>query len=216
MAQNIQIAGAQFSSVPSILIPKVGGGNAVFADPSGTTAIASDVASGKKFLLADGSEATGTASGGGGTAEEEHGTFTVSEDTVCSTKTILFSNAHTSLPAMWVICDADLTDFRQSQYSLYIAWGVIIKDDYAHKSSTSQSYYCSGYAYYLSQGSSSSQVSSSTLTMRYKESSSISSLSSSNKRYHPRYYATETGLILAASTTLYFRANRTYKWQAIW
>ena len=216
MAQNITLMGASYSDVPSVLLPKTGGGTASFVDVTGTTAAAADVASGKYFYTAAGVLTQGTASGGGGTAEEEHGTFTVSEDTVCSNKTILFSNAHTSIPAMWVICDADLTGFSQSQYSLYIAWGVIIKDDYAHKSSTSQSYFCSGYAYYISQGTSSSQVSNSTLTMRYKESSSISSLSTANKRYHPRYYATETGLILAASTTLYFRANRTYKWQAIW
>lgn len=215
MAQDITLLGASYSNCPAVLLPKTGGGTARFDDATVTTATASDVASGKIFLASNGTITTGTASGGGGT-EEEHGTFTVSEDTVCSTKTILFSNAHTSIPAMWVICDADLTGFSQSQYSLYIAWGVIIKDDYAHKSSTSQSYFCSGYAYYISQGTSSSQVSNSTLTMRYKESSSISSLSTANKRYHPRYYATETGLILAASTTLYFRANRTYKWQAIW
>ena len=38
----------------------------MFADPSNTTAVASDVASGKQFLKADGSYDTGTASGGGG------------------------------------------------------------------------------------------------------------------------------------------------------
>lgn len=64
MAQDIQIAGAQYSSVPSILIPKQTSGNAIYCDPSITTAIASDVASGKHFLLADGSEGVGTASGG--------------------------------------------------------------------------------------------------------------------------------------------------------
>lgn len=68
MAQNVTVAGASYSDVPSVELPKTGGGTALFADPSITTAIASDVASGKQFLLADGSIGTGTASGGGGGA----------------------------------------------------------------------------------------------------------------------------------------------------
>ena len=68
MAQNISWLGANYSSVPWVTLPKTGGGTAKFSDASITTAIASDVASGKKFLLADGSEGTGTNSGGGGSA----------------------------------------------------------------------------------------------------------------------------------------------------
>ena len=66
MAQNITIAGATYSAVPSIECPKQGGGTAIFADPSGTTATASDVASGKYFLDSSGTLTAGTASGGGG------------------------------------------------------------------------------------------------------------------------------------------------------
>lgn len=68
MAQNITWLGASYSNVPWVTLPKTGGGTAKFSDASVTTAIASDVASGKKFLLADGSEGTGTASGGGGSS----------------------------------------------------------------------------------------------------------------------------------------------------
>lgn len=68
MAQNITIAGNQYPSVPSILIPKTGGGgNATFTDTSPTTASASDVAQGKIFFDSTGSQQTGTATGGGGT-----------------------------------------------------------------------------------------------------------------------------------------------------
>lgn len=68
MAQNVTIAGNQYPSVPSILIPKTGGGgNATFTDTSPTTASASDVAQGKIFFDSTGSQQTGTASGGGGT-----------------------------------------------------------------------------------------------------------------------------------------------------
>lgn len=68
MAQNITLMGASYSDVPAVELPKTGGGTVLFSDPSITTAIASDVASGKTFLLADGSIGTGTASGGGGGA----------------------------------------------------------------------------------------------------------------------------------------------------
>lgn len=66
MAQTITIANATYPDVPSIVCNKQGGGTAVFADPSGTTAAASDVAQGKLFLNSSGILTTGTASGGGG------------------------------------------------------------------------------------------------------------------------------------------------------
>lgn len=66
MAQNITIMGASYSAVPAVLLPKTGGGTARFDDATVTTATASDVASGKVFLAANGTITTGTASGGGG------------------------------------------------------------------------------------------------------------------------------------------------------
>lgn len=66
MAQNIDLLGAQYPSVPSVLLPKVGGGTASFVDVTDTTATAADVASGKVFYSAAGVRSTGTASGGGG------------------------------------------------------------------------------------------------------------------------------------------------------
>lgn len=66
MAQNITLLGASYSDVPSILLPKTGGGQASFTDVTDTTATASDVASGKYFYAADGTRTLGTNSGGGG------------------------------------------------------------------------------------------------------------------------------------------------------
>lgn len=66
MSKNISLLGATYSNVPAILLPQQGGGTARFDDASVTTAVASDVASGKVFLASDGTITTGTASGGGG------------------------------------------------------------------------------------------------------------------------------------------------------
>ena len=66
MSQNITLLGASYSDVPSVTLPKTGGGTASFTDVTGTTAIASDVASGKYFFTASGTLTLGTATGGSG------------------------------------------------------------------------------------------------------------------------------------------------------
>lgn len=57
--------GAAYADVPAITVPKTGGGTARFDDASVTTAVESDVAAGKIFLLADGTIGTGSNEGGG-------------------------------------------------------------------------------------------------------------------------------------------------------
>lgn len=64
MAQNVTIAGAEYTGVPSINVPKIGGGSAGFYDVSETTATAQDVAAGKLFMSSQGILTTGTSSGG--------------------------------------------------------------------------------------------------------------------------------------------------------
>ena len=66
MAQNITLMGASYSAVPSVTLPKTGGGTASFTDVSDTTATADDVASGTYFYTAAGVRTEGTSSGGGG------------------------------------------------------------------------------------------------------------------------------------------------------
>lgn len=66
MAQSISLWGASYTQVPSILLPKTGGGTASFVDVTDTTAAAADVASGKYFYTSAGVRTQGTSSGGGG------------------------------------------------------------------------------------------------------------------------------------------------------
>lgn len=99
MAQNITLLGASYSNVPSVQLPKTGGGTATFDDTtiSSNAAAASDIASGK-LAYVNGSLITGTASGGGsskntqivqGTTRTNSSTFTAigAELTVSKTGT---------------------------------------------------------------------------------------------------------------------------------
>ena len=69
MPKNVTLMGASYSNVPAVNLPQTGGGTARFTDTSPTTAVESDVASGKVFFKADGSQATGSNSGGGGSSK---------------------------------------------------------------------------------------------------------------------------------------------------
>ena len=62
MSQTISMWGATYYLVPYVYLPKSGGGTAKFTDASITTAIESDVTSGKVFVESDGSQGTGSLS----------------------------------------------------------------------------------------------------------------------------------------------------------
>lgn len=96
MAQNVTIAGASYPAVPGIEVPITNGGGATayFADTSPTTATDADVAQGKIYFKANGSQSVGTASGGGAikiedTPDPAGGTVrTITALTVSGTKQI--------------------------------------------------------------------------------------------------------------------------------
>ena len=61
MAKDISLLGAVYPDVPSVLLPKDGGGTASFVDISDTTATASDVYTGKYFYTSAGVKTQGSA-----------------------------------------------------------------------------------------------------------------------------------------------------------
>lgn len=106
MSQNITLLGASYTGVPSVLLPKTGGGTAQFDDTSGATATAADIAAGKTAWVG-GEEVTGTSSGGGSSWEliksqtiEDCSTTSTSNATAATIA--LGSSAFTKDDIIWV------------------------------------------------------------------------------------------------------------------
>ena len=110
MAQNITLQGASYTAVPSVLLPKTGGGTASFVDITDTTAAASDVASGKYFYTAAGVRTAGTSSGGGGTdhltllATKNLGTISTSSTSAADTGQTLAVTGFDAYDMLIAIC----------------------------------------------------------------------------------------------------------------
>jgi len=233
MAQNVTIAGRQYSAVPAIDIPKTGGGTASFFDVTDTTRAASDVASGKYFFTASGVLTLGTATGGGtggvtqdqdgylvlddqapqptpgGGLEYEEGTWTPSED--IDNYVISFANTHTEAPLLYTVYDA--TGTAMSTYPTNLA--VTYFDCYIlTQTGIPYNGVVNGYSIvsYRTRNSSATGNNSSSTVATVNSSDSSSSDTSK-----ARYWATETGIrAYCASSDRLWRAGRTYKWIAVW
>lgn len=102
MSQEVMIAGALFSDVPSIRVPDSQGNFHPFTDVSDTTAAAADVATGKYFYAADGTRTAGTSSGGGGASNMVQGTFTTGS-TRNTTQTVTLGYTGSGYPVALVV-----------------------------------------------------------------------------------------------------------------
>lgn len=212
MSQTLSLWGATYSNVPGVLLPKSPSGTALFTDVSPTTAAAADVASGKIFFAADGTQTTGTASGGGGgSAEIETGTFTPTAD--IAQATITFSNTHTKLPVFAMMVDADGYLGTSSSIILwrYINWEQLIGGG-IHVSSATTTPLKYGEARYDYRGNSTTSLTSSNSNIQTSEANATGGTNTD-----PKFWVTTTAMYpYSSSASRYWRANRTYKWMAVW
>ena len=111
MAQNITLWGASYSSVPSVTLPKTGGGTASFTDVTDTTAAASDVASGKYFYTSAGVLTQGTASGGGGGSIETDVAW--ADELSVAGSTLTFPDLMGEPTSFFIVVDDDLATGAQ-------------------------------------------------------------------------------------------------------
>lgn len=164
MAQDIQIAGATFNAVPSIVVPVAGGGSATFVDPSPTTAAAADVADGKQFFDALGVLTQGTASGGG-SGNIVAGSFTASP-TPGVAQTIDIPYTGSKHPNFIGIYPSDGFESGSSLYGITHQYAIIEYAFFRADCSTNATYTGSGtnntgYVILLAKGSSTSNTSAS-------------------------------------------------------
>lgn len=189
-------------------INKVVYGNNTLIDITDTTATAEDVASGKIFYLKDGTQATGTASGGGGDSEYEEGIYEPTSD--IARPTINFSKTHSVPPTYISIYDT--TASVQPSNSVvgmnYIDEYRLFTDGYYYSSSAKRY----GTIQYIYRGTSTTSLSTGTVHFTYNSDNTKSSSSS-----YARYWVdTSSFRPYSNSTSRYFRSGRTYKWFAIW
>ena len=241
-SKNIVLKGATWNGVESVDFPVSGGGTALYVETSDADATASDIASGKKAYVngslivgsatapvlttksitqngtynassdsADGysSVTVNVSGGGGGGLEYETGTWTPEND--IANYTISFARTHTVAPFFYLISDATNTyssttnsNFCVAYYNFEQSLGADV-----YVSSTTMRY---GEVRVIYRGTSETSLGNTTTNIQYPYTSQEDNLST-----YPRYWATETGIkAYTISTSRYWRADRTYKWIAVW
>lgn len=225
MAQDISLLGAVYSDVPSVLLPKQGGGTAQFDDTTDADATASDILTGKTAYV-NGVKITGTGTGGGGSVTQdqdgfivlpstgggggggsglvfEQGTWTPNEDVF--RPTINFTDTHTSRPFFVMIADTEetLAETDNSLFwtisSWYDAYGVGIK--------TTSTAYAYARVQYANKSSSSIGAGGTT----------VSQLVGDTNATYMGYHLSESWFKpYCGVDTRYWKSTRTYKWIAVW
>lgn len=209
-SKNIVAKGTTYNGVESVTFPVSGGGNATFYEISDTTAVAADVDSSKWFYTALGVLTQGTASGGGGGGGlvYETGTWAPTED--ANVTWIYFSDTHTTLPLFVALADASDTFQDQTYSSLYLCIDLFseISGARIYYNATSGLY---GRVTRVRRDSGATGIANDVVSITQP----LTSPDSSSQSY-PKYWVTEQAFRTSNVTTFPWRANRTYKWIAVW
>lgn len=198
MAQNITIAGASYSAVPSIQVPKTGSGTATFVDTSDADATAAGIMSGLTAYV-NGIKLTGTASGG---LEYETGTWSPTNST--NQADIYFNKTHDTPPTI-IVCRDNSTSSLPSSCALamgaidYTRLGISQNDDGVFK------------AYRTGRYRSSGSTTGSTTAINHGGVDTGDSDSS-----YWRYWASTTKMHVWCNNSVLWQSTRTYTWIAIW
>lgn len=100
MAQNVTIAGRSYTGVPSINVPKTGGGTATFYDVQGSQTITSN---GTYDVTTDASVVVNVSGGGGGASNIVEGTFTTESSAGVHSINLSYSGSGYPIACMVVV-----------------------------------------------------------------------------------------------------------------
>ena len=137
MAQDITLLGASYSAVPAVTLPKTGGGTASFTDITDTTAVASDVASGKWFYLASGERVEGSSSGSG----LKIGTATKTPSS--ASQSISFTGLQGEPTSFYVVAGGSLSTASQAKTAAVVFDGTSLHGQTVTNTSNAQASYVS-------------------------------------------------------------------------
>ena len=146
---SVNLWGAVYNNVPAIDVPKSPSGTARFTDVSPTTCIESDVAQGKIFFKADGSQATGTASGGGSSSVQIGYTDVELES---ASSSITFTGLQGEPTSFLIYCGTDLTTGTPARVSAVVFDGTSLHGQTITTTSNANAHYDTGFTKSYSNG----------------------------------------------------------------
>ena len=201
---NISLLGATYNSVSGITLPKQGGGTATFPWVEGSETKTEngtyDVTSLAQIVI-------NVAGGGGSGKTFETGTYTPTSD--IARPSISFTGSHTVPPALVFMSDtSSASGITSNSNTSFMLCDMYRINGAGYPYSTSATRY--GIAFYTYRSSNSSTVSS--VQIQYNSDNT----STSSTSYYRYWASTSDFHPYTSSSSRYWRANRTYKWIAIW
>ena len=203
-APNISLLNATYSAVSGVTLPKSGGGTATFPWVEGSE---TKTQNGTYDVTTLAQLVVNVAGGGGGGLVYETGTYTPTAD--IARPEITWTNSHTESPVFVGVSDvSSASGITANSNILFVYFDPWKAFGAGYPYSTSATRYSVAYYTYKT----SSSVSSAGTTM-----SRSSDETGAGSATYSRYWASPTDFHpYSNSTSRYWRANRTYKWIAVW